>query len=194
MNIGLHKVVAARLSQPLNRSRGFTLLELLAVILIIAILLGLMTHAAQLVIRAAREKRLSITCRTLETAMARYRDEYGAWPIPRVPNTFEGDYDPAYLVDTNSFSYRVYGDNNKNWFTLLRATAANNFNPKKVPFVDETTIFTMTAQGRTPLYVARAQPGRENEAFPFVGVSRRGDTVYFSIEINVDKDTVEVGY
>lgn len=186
------------LSTAHSPSRGFTLVELLTVILIMAILLGLMSQAAQIVIRVAREKRLAITCRTLETAMARYRDEYGAWPIPRSPNTFDGDYDPDYL--STNFIYTVSGEDNKKWFTLLRATTANDFNPKKIPFVDETTIFTVISQSgnplpvRTPLHVARAKSGHENDEFPFVGVNRRGDTVYFNIEIDVDKDTVEVGY
>jgi prepilin-type N-terminal cleavage/methylation domain-containing protein len=215
MNIGLHKVVAARFSQPLNReplnreplnreplnreplnreplnreplnreplspSRGFTLLELLAVILIIAILLGIMTSAAQFVIKVARDKRLTMTCRTLESAMARYRHEYHAWPIPT-------GYAP---VGNTGWVYRVSGVNNKQWFHLLRAEG-NSDNPKKIRFVDETTIFTIATDGqRIQLYRAREQDA--SAQYPFVGVNRKGQTVYFSAEVNVDADTVRV--
>jgi prepilin-type N-terminal cleavage/methylation domain-containing protein len=228
MNIGLHKVVAARFSQslnpeplnreplnreplnrepltdhrspftvqppdrlalshaegptarPANRPTGFTLLELLAVILIIAILLGIMTSAAQYVIKVARDKRLTMTCRTLESAMARYRHEYHAWPIPT-------GYAP---VGNTGWVYRVSGANNREWFHLLRAEG-NSDNPKKIRFVDETTIFTIATDGqRIPLHRAREQDA--SAQYPFVGVNRKGQTVYFSAEINVDADTVQV--
>lgn len=174
---------------------GFTLIELLAVILILAILLGLMTQAAQKVIGIARERRLRTTCRVLETALARYRDEYGIWPIPRTPNTPDGDYNFAY--GTN-YVFTVGGNTNKHWFTLLRATDNNadettGFNPKRIRFVDESTIYTLDSEGRrTPLHKARqASP---DTPYPFVGVNRQGKTVYYRIEIDVDKDTVVVDY
>jgi prepilin-type N-terminal cleavage/methylation domain-containing protein len=171
---------------------GFTLIELLAVVVIIAILLGIMTGAAQFVVKVARDRRLSMTCRALESAMSRYRHEYGAWPIPRVPNTPAGDYDQAYLdTPTNRFYFVVDGANNKEWFHLLRATPNNALNAKQIRFVDDTTIFTVDSQGaRIPLHIARRSEA--DLKTPFVGVNRAGQTVYFGIRINVDRDTVEV--
>jgi prepilin-type N-terminal cleavage/methylation domain-containing protein len=177
-----------------TKRSGFTLIELLLVILLIAILMGLVTTVAQSVVRAAREKRLQLTCRTLETALARYRDEYNMWPIPRVASTLDGNYDPAWQKGS-PYVYEVSGDDNKKWFTMLRVTSANTFNPKKIPFVDETTLFTMTLnKTRVVLSTERKKDGNENKAFPLVGVNRRGKTVYFKITINTDNDTVKVGY
>lgn len=177
-----------------SRRAGFTLIELLAVILIIAILLGAMTHAAQLVIGVAREKRLSLTCRTLESALTRYRDEYGVWSIPQ---DAANNYSAIYIYGSQ-YSFYVSGDSNKLWFTMLRATDINatgsGANPKRIPFVDETTIFTVTGfpPKRIPLHVARQ--ANADTAYPFIGVNKRGQTVYFNISIDVDKDTVRVGY
>jgi prepilin-type N-terminal cleavage/methylation domain-containing protein len=155
---------------------GFTLLELLAVMLILAVLMGIMTQAAQLVIRAAREKRLTMTTRTLETALARYRDEYRQWPI-----------DEAHAT-VNGFEYTVTGDDNKHWFAMLRENSPAN--SRNIRFVDETTIFTLKDGKPIPLHKAAAEG--VTPPHPFVGVNRRREPVYFNIRIDTDKDTVRV--
>jgi prepilin-type N-terminal cleavage/methylation domain-containing protein len=185
-------------NRPTGRRVGFTLIELLAVIVIIAILLGIMTGAAQFVVKVAREKRLTLSCRALESAMARYRHEYGAWPIPVGAS---GNYDTAY---GGPYAFNVSGERNKEWFYLLRATPNNTFNPKQIRWVDETTIFTVAdarvvdREGRliaqegqrVPLHLVRqTNPDLKT---PFVGISKQGKTVYFGIRIDVDADTVQV--
>ena len=59
---------------------GFTLLELLVVIVVISILATIVVGGANYTLRVAREKRMKISCKTLETAIQRYHTEYNDWP------------------------------------------------------------------------------------------------------------------
>jgi general secretion pathway protein G len=65
---------------------GFTLLELLAVMAIIAILIGLASGGYQLARRSARDGQARAELELLRSAVEEYRIEYGAYPA------FDGSY------------------------------------------------------------------------------------------------------
>ena len=62
--------------------KGFTIVELLMVIAILAVLLGIITTAATASIRQARERRTQAMKQTLQNGIAAYkaRDPKGQWP------------------------------------------------------------------------------------------------------------------
>lgn len=61
--------------------KGFTIVELLMVIGIIAMLMGIVTTAASSSIRASRKQRADALCTIVQTALATYREQKGEWPI-----------------------------------------------------------------------------------------------------------------
>ncbi|MEI6892887.1 MAG: type II secretion system protein GspG [Pontiella sp.] len=60
--------------------RGFSLIELLVVLLIVGILFGLGVGGYRLARRAAREGRAKAEIELLQTALEEYRVEYGVYP------------------------------------------------------------------------------------------------------------------
>ena len=61
--------------------RGFTMLELLIVITVMAIVATLATGAAVSSIKQGRRKRIQVTVQALNTAVECYHSRQGAWPF-----------------------------------------------------------------------------------------------------------------
>ena len=67
------------------RTAGFTLMELLAVMLILAVLAGLGVKGYSLARRSAKESRAQAEIEILRTALNEYRVEYGRFPGQAAP-------------------------------------------------------------------------------------------------------------
>jgi len=80
---------------PMTRSdkqaprRGFTIVELLVVISIMAVLATLATGAALKSIQQSRRKRVDMTAKSLEAALMGYRALKGEWPYAFNPSTMD---------------------------------------------------------------------------------------------------------
>ena len=160
------------------RKNGFTLLELLVVIVIIGILATLVVGGANYALRVSRAKRVSLSCSTLKTAIVRYHTEYGEWPGGKNPSS------------TGKVEYS--GASNADVFGALRADNATD-NPDGFTFIDETAFFTpdddagavklSETTGKMPLvYVSRS--GR--------WIKKNGGYLYYTVEINCEFETVSV--
>lgn len=66
------------------KKNGFTLIEMLIVISIIAILATLVTSGAKYAMRLGREHRIQATAAVLESAIQAYKTSRGNWPFSRV--------------------------------------------------------------------------------------------------------------
>lgn len=62
--------------------KGFTIVELLMAIGIVAVLLGLITTAASQSIQSSREKRAVALCAMVQSALATYYAQNAEWPDP----------------------------------------------------------------------------------------------------------------
>ncbi|MDD5706105.1 MAG: prepilin-type N-terminal cleavage/methylation domain-containing protein, partial [Kiritimatiellae bacterium] len=152
---------------------GFTLVELLVVMVVIALLGTIIIGSAQVVVRISRDKRYSLTCQVLKTALWRYRSEYNRWPT--------GGMSP----DPKTLTLTVQGADNSKVFDMLREGSSGN--PKGIRFLDETTLFTVVSGERIAL--SRAP----SELMPLVYADRdTGTNCYFNVVFDMDSDSVDV--
>lgn len=75
-----------------QRRTGFTLVELLVVIVIIAILVGLLVPAIIVAVRRANDARVSGDIQTLASGLERFKTTYGEYPPSRVVLNESGIY------------------------------------------------------------------------------------------------------
>jgi len=194
--------------KPAQRA-GFTIIELMAVILLIALLISILFGAAQYVVRTARFQRATSTAAALQAAIATYRHEYGLWPIPDDPTlqaqlaTLSSSppatnaYAQWTLTKTSDgISVTFPTVNNYLVFDMLRASsgsAQNPYNTNNVQFIDNSTVFTTT---NAPLFIPRyrisSSGGMIEAGHPIVYQNRDGTMGYYSITIWFDMEKVEV--
>ncbi len=156
---------------------GFTLLELLVVIVVIGILATLVVGGANYALRVAREKRVSLSCSTLKTAIHRFHAEYNEWPGGGTPNS--------------DHNVEFSGSRNANVFGSLRADSRDN--PDGIIFLDETAFFTPDNDDGAIKLSEKSGPQ------PLVFVSRsgrwtkrNGEYLYYKVVINYEYDSVTV--
>ncbi|MBQ6925317.1 MAG: prepilin-type N-terminal cleavage/methylation domain-containing protein [Kiritimatiellae bacterium] len=169
------------------RKNGFTLLEILVVIVVIGILATLVAGSATFAMRSARDKRVKISCTDLQTAIYRYRAEYNEWPGGKAPKDLKDKYK---RVVGGIWS----GDDNKDVFSMLRADSDDN--PDHIRFIDETAYFTTTSGGKEAQKLSETDASTKR---PLVFLSRSGHVVdedgryfYYRVTINYEDETVVV--
>ena len=64
----------------LGKKRGFTIVEMLMVIAVLAVLVGIVSTAATSVIRKSRSRKNEALCATLQAGIATYYQQEGVWP------------------------------------------------------------------------------------------------------------------
>jgi prepilin-type N-terminal cleavage/methylation domain-containing protein len=72
-----------------GRRTGFTLIEMLMVVVVIGILLGLLSTAILRARHNAKRTRAAADRKTLLAAVQAFHHEYGAWPCPAPSGSFE---------------------------------------------------------------------------------------------------------
>lgn len=115
--------------QPLFRLHGFTLVELLTVIAIIAILMGLLFPAISIVKEQARKAEAKTACTAIVAACKAYNTEYGKYPV----------LDKATATPADIwFGESAPSGNNSALFTTLRAKAVGtpDYNPRRIVFFE----------------------------------------------------------
>lgn len=186
----------------MNRKSGFTLIELMTVVVIIAIVASITMASATYLVRNSRRQRAKVTCATLEAALARYHHEYGEWPVE--PNTFpvivednkrrELQHIPLYVASDRTSPESKYGKNggsdkaiaNKKVLSKLR----RNRNDNGIQFIDETSILTADKAGDKVSDLSRVPSDRE---VPFAYRDpKTGRAAFFTVIINFADDTVSV--
>jgi len=124
--------------------RGFSIVELLGVLLVLALLIGLVLPAVRLVQRSAEKRRAGAEATALAQAVMHYRQEYGHWP-----------YAETLEPDTNGAAALVAGipnDDMPEWLSapdkgalpqmvfeqalLIDALTNALTNPRAIPFLE----------------------------------------------------------
>lgn len=161
--------------------KGFTLLELLVVIVVMGILATLVAGGASYALRVARAKRVTVSCATLKTAIFRYHSEYNEWPGGKTPSASASDKTVVYK-----------GAENAQVFGALRSDNAKD-NPDGITFLDETAFYTPASDGEA------MKLSETSGAKPLVFVSRSGrwstksgDYFYYRVKINHEYQSVTV--
>lgn len=157
---------------------------MLVVIGIIALLGTVIISSAKYVIQLSRTQRFKATCRTLETAMARYRSEYNKWPMGTAKRLSN---DPK---KANYFKFRVQGADNGSVFAMMIEDNRGD-NPKGIRFFDETSLMTVDSHTRLPLSSALRQSA--GKKWPLVYIDpREGVSRYYTVTFDTDADSVSV--
>ncbi len=152
---------------------GFTLLELLLVMVVIAILGTIIMGSATYITRLARVRRAEVACNVLMTALSRYRSDYNTWP--------DGG------IKAKNGLINVSGKDNAKIFGMLRESNKED-NPRAIRYLDESTVFTVDKDAKAVM-LARVGTGDK----PLIYVTREGGLIkYFTVVINVDNDTAAV--
>ena len=102
---------------------GFTLVEMLVVIGIIAILASVLFSVGSSAIRAAQRAKASQIANSIQTAALNYYTEYNTYPVP-----------------TGTAGDLTYGDNDFADWTILTEALCGNINPSNAQSVPATTI------------------------------------------------------
>ncbi len=116
-----------------NRGKyGFTLVELLIVVGIIAVLVGLLGPAVLKTVRTAERKRRAVEKETLESALMEYWHDNKGWPVADPPSKDGADVDD----DTGAIWTYTGDDTSKVWARLLESGADSNYNIRKRDYID----------------------------------------------------------
>lgn len=107
---------------------GFTLVELLVVIVIIAILASLAVPVTNKVMENANKLRIKATMKDLQVAIGNYRTEYNRFPIDMTGNSGGDDIDPIPTDGSNSIITTLMAAGS--------ADASNNMNRRNIKFID----------------------------------------------------------
>src|SRR5271166_5392173 len=94
--------------RPARVRGGFTLVELLVVIVILAILIGLLLPAINGALRTARKAAVSSEINQLASALAAFKSRYGDYPPSRFLAVENGNY-TIYLSQSGSLTSNQQG-------------------------------------------------------------------------------------
>jgi type II secretory pathway pseudopilin PulG len=126
--------------------RGYSIVELLGVLVILGLLIGLVLPAIRVVQRSSEKKRARTEATALVQAVMHYRQEYGHWPMAEVlsPSNpdpalesnivagVESDVFPGWLVDKTGIPEKTVDQ-----AELIEALRPDSpFNPRALSFLE----------------------------------------------------------
>ncbi|MDG2123124.1 MAG: type II secretion system protein GspG [Verrucomicrobiales bacterium] len=112
--------------QSLSRNRqGFTLMELLIVISIMALLAGLVAATAQSMNRAARAKKAVTQIAAMETGLESYKVDYGEYPEAKGSSKMDFEGSGSYNVSGARMLYQALSGDGSDAISGTEGSASN---------------------------------------------------------------------
>ena len=173
--------------------KGFTIVELLMVIAILAVLLGIVTTAATASIRQSRERQAQAMKQTLQNGIAAYKVRKDRWP-----GKLE---DWAKRQNENTLGYLSNGDYDNVMHELLRASSGKSAKSRVMDPVGLTVIGSSGTDGKVNCADYRAVTTKNNkhakrmepEEMTVVYPKRENGMAYrYVIEYNTESDEVTI--
>lgn len=174
--------------------KGFTLVELMMVVAILAVLLGIVTTAATASIRQSRERQAQAMKQTLQNGIAAYKVRKDKWP-----GKLEDWADRA--SNKGTLGYLSNGDYDNVMHELLRASSGKSTKSRVMDPVGLAVIPTSGTDGRLNCMDYRSVTTKNNkhskrmEPNEMTVVYPRKDTgkaYRYVIEYNTESDEVSV--
>ncbi len=164
-----------------NKARvnaGFTIIELLVVMSIMAVVATLVTGAAIKSVRQSRRRRIQVMVRVLENGLVAYRTQENEWPFK--PGSL--DHDPKQFYRVPRY-WAHTSDNYKVFEELLRKQATD-----RVAYFDASALLV---RGRRSLKDA-LQDGTYNLPIGYPDPDDSNIFRYFCVEYNELSDSIKV--
>ena len=173
--------------------KGFTIIELLMVVAILAVLLGIVTTAATASIRQSRERQAQAMKQTLQNGIAAYKVRKDKWP-----GKLE---DWAKRSNENQLGYLSNSDYDTVMHELLRASSGKSTKSRVMDPVGLSVMTTSGVDGRLNCldyrsvttknnkHAKRMEPNEMTVVYPR---KDNGKAYRFVIEYNTESDDVAV--
>ncbi len=166
-----------------RRDFGFTLVELMMVIVVIALVASLATGAAMHSIKQGRKKRIEVTRYALQSALTNYRARENRWPWTSLPTVDVND-------DAN-LRYFKGKDNAKVFGDLIQKTAQEG-----VPYLDlaslQTDRIAKKAKSRSIRDYVAENGASGTIPIGYVDPDNSSKFHYFRVVYNITTDSVSV--
>lgn len=159
---------------------GFTLIEMLMVISVMAILATLTTGSAIKLLQSSRNRRADTTARALDTALQNYRAAHNKWPFNL------SDFEVKPNTGNNEMFYRCKGDNNHRIFKELYPKRGGGGG-----YVDTSSILVRVGGKRMSLRQA-LERGQRDAPIGYPDPKRPSTFHFFSVRYNSQTDEVKV--
>ncbi len=190
------------------RQSGFTIIELLVVISIMAVIATLATGAALKSIQQSRKKRVNITAKALEAALVNYRALKDEWPYPFKASA--GTMDPvcdkykktagfARTVTFGKYSHDEHGCGEKR---KGRYEASENHRVFKEVFeevkkgralIDTSSILTRVKDGGRMTVREALERNKTEIPVGYLNPENQNEFIFFKVQYNFDTDSISVG-
>lgn len=193
-----HRPAGSSTGRSENRGRsGFTLVELLVAIGIVAILAALLLGGIQAATQAVATAKVSSDIRALETALATFQSEYGHYPPSSITLYESNSADPGWNVDTTdptrlSRSRQIITELFPEFdFGAHDINQDGDTNDVIVLSGDECLVFFLGGMpdlSQYPTYIPKGFSKNPTNPFSTSGVNRVGPFAEFQINRFVDAD------
>jgi len=174
----------------LQPKKGFSLVELLLVIAVIAVLATLTIGGVMKSIQSSREKHIDAMCNALRLALVNYRAQEGRWPCKLEPGTKNGS--PMYS------SGQFESEENRNRVIFTRENNRDVFRPliptkgAKKGFYISPSEFLTKVGGRVMSLREAVDQGASSPPLGYANPNKRSEFLYFGVEFNLATDSVKV--
>ena len=173
-----------------NRKKGFTLVELLLVIAVIALLATVTVGGALKATKSARVRRVDAMCTSLKMALENYNAQEGRWPLGITPNTTNdepnkgiGDdpYDQYIATFTGDYNWKVFDP-------LIPTTES-----KRGLYISPSEFFVKVNGGKTKSLRQAIEDGATTHiSLGYPDPNNTSIFRYFKIKFNTKTDSVRV--